>query len=127
MPVGILFILAQLAICGWVIARTVKRVLSGSGSKTMWLAFAALVVLGLALGVWMACRVEYPLGTRFRLSGFPMPVAFFHLEAGQWVDFITPPAIMYPGIAANVLTGVALLELPLLWFLWRKDRRQLPA
>jgi len=127
MPVGFLFILAQLTLCGWTIARIVKRVRGEGGGKALWLVFGALALVGLGLGAWMALGVEYRLGTRFRFAGFPIPVVFFHLEDGQWVDFITPPVIMYPGMVANVLTGVAVLQLPLLWFLRRKARQQLPA
>ncbi len=49
-----------------------------------------------------------------RFVSFPMPVAFFHLEDGQWVDFPTPEYVMYPGLAANVAVITACLVLPVL-------------
>ncbi len=72
----------------------------------------------------MAFKCEYRLGSKFRLVGFPTPVVFFHWEGGNWVDFITPPVVMYPGVAANILSGIALVQLPLLGFLRRKARHQ---
>jgi len=47
-----------------------------------------------------------------RVIGFPVPVCFFHLEDGDWVDFIPPPAMQYLGWIANFLTGVVVPLLP---------------
>jgi len=49
-----------------------------------------------------------------RYVSFPVPLAFFHLEDGHWVGFITPPHVMYPGLVANVASFAALALLPLL-------------
>jgi hypothetical protein len=47
-------------------------------------------------------------------GSFPMALVFFQLEDGRWVDFITPPHVMYPGLIANVIAIVAVALLPLL-------------
>jgi hypothetical protein len=57
-----------------------------------------------------------------RYASFPMPLVFFQLEDGRWVDFITPPYVMYPGLVANVvaIVAVALLSLLIASFISRR-------
>jgi hypothetical protein len=63
-------------------------------------------------GVWLALTVDYRVSPKMRFLSFPMPLAFFHLEDGRWIDFVTPPHVMYPGLVANVISVVALSLLP---------------
>jgi hypothetical protein len=116
MPPGILFVLLQLGVCTWLLWRVVKRLRRVRAGPMLWAGFAVLAWLGIALGWWMAFAVENQVSGRYRLGGFPMPVVIFHLEQGNWEDFVTPPIFMIPALVANVLAGVALLELPLLIF-----------
>jgi hypothetical protein len=38
----------------------------------------------------------------YRIVGLPMPMVFFHLEDGQWVDFIVP--FPWVNLTCNIIT-----------------------
>jgi hypothetical protein len=106
------FILAVglLALSAWGVVATVRRFRQTGAGSAWWLAFSILGILG----AWFAFRFEYQVSPEFRFIGFPVPVAFFHLENGNWVDFIIPPYASYPALLADTVGfGVAFL-MPLL-------------
>ena len=82
--------------------------------RPWWFTFAILAAAGLAAGLWLAFSFEYQVSPRMRYVSFQIPLAFFHLEDGRWVDFVTPPYVLYPGLVAYVGAVIALALLPLL-------------
>jgi hypothetical protein len=121
-----LIVTALLALSSWGVFATFRRLRRTQASRAWWLAFASLVVVGLVAGCWLAFSFQYQVTPRMRYVSFPIPLAFFHLEDGQWIDFVTPPYVMYPGLVANVIAVVAVALLPLLLasFASRKRRRK---
>jgi hypothetical protein len=111
---GFLIVIALFGLSSWGVFATFWRLRRTHASRVWWAAFALLAVIGLATGCWLAFSFEYQVSPRMRFVSFPMPLAFFHLEDGRWVDFVTPPYVMYPGLVANVITVVAVALLPLL-------------
>jgi hypothetical protein len=110
------FILAVvlLALSAWGGSATVRGLRQTNAGGAWWLAFTVLGALGAGVGAWFAFRFEYQVSHDFRFAGFPVPVAFFHLEGGDWVDFIIPPCFAYPGLLADISTFAAVLLSPLL-------------
>jgi hypothetical protein len=84
--------------------------------------FSALVACGVAVGVWCAFYCEYHLGAQFRISSFPIPVVFFRLEDGQWVDFPVPAVQTWMTVVTNIITITALATLPV-WLVSRRHQR----
>jgi hypothetical protein len=87
------------------------------------------MVCGMALGVWCALYCEYPVGTKYRVGSFPIPVVIFHMEEGNWVDFPLDTFFAWGVIAANVTTVTALATLPF-WvasITTKHDEHELPA
>jgi hypothetical protein len=78
-----------------------------------WLSFFFLALLGLTTACWLTFYFEYQPSPQFRFNSFPFPIAFHHLENGDWVSFVTPPPIMYPGILANLTSVIAASLLPI--------------
>lgn len=111
---GLLIVIALLALSSWGVLATFRRLRHTHASRVWWFAFVALTVFGGVVGSWLALRFEYQVSPQMRYVSFPMPIAFFHLEDGNWVDFITPPHVMYPGLVANILAVIAASLLPLL-------------
>jgi hypothetical protein len=111
---GFLIVIALLALSSWGVFATFQRLHRTHASGAWWFAFGVLAVIGLAAGCWLAFGFEYHVSPRMRYVSFPMPLAFFHLEDGRWVDFVTPPHVMYLGMVANVVAIVAVALLPLL-------------
>jgi hypothetical protein len=109
-----LVIVALLALSFWGVSGTFLRLRRLHAGSVWWLAFASLALLGCIAGWWLAFHFEYQVSPRMRFVSFPMPLAFFHLEEGRWIDFPTPPEIMYPGLVANVAAVIAGSLLPLL-------------
>jgi hypothetical protein len=101
-----------LALSVWGVVVTVRRFRQASAGRAWWLAFSVFGVLGLTVGAWFAFRFEYQVSPKFRFIGFPVPVAFLHLEDGQWIDFIIPAGRLAM-FADTVGFGVAFL-MPLL-------------
>lgn len=114
-----LVICAELTLSCWVVVSTVRRLCRIRAGWRWWCAFAVLAGSGLAAGSWLALNVEYHVSPTTRFCSFPMPLAFLRLENGQWVDYVTPPEVMYSGLFANVvgIMAAALLSLFLFSFL----------
>ena len=111
---AMLIVIPLLALGSWGVLGTFRRLRRSHASRAWWFAFVWLSVVGLAAGGWLSFSFEYQVSPEIRYFSFPMPVAFFHLEDGQWVDYITPPYVMFPGLVANVVAIVAVALLPLL-------------
>jgi hypothetical protein len=79
-----------LALSSWSLIALFRRLRRQRATSGRWLAFGILAVCGVAVGIWRAFHVEYLIGSRYRIGSFPIPIVFFHLEDGQWVDFPVP-------------------------------------
>jgi hypothetical protein len=77
-----------------------KRIRACTGRIPLTLLVLAAVAGGV-LGFLVNQR-EFPLGASLKVIGFPIPGVFFHLENGQWVDFVVP----FPWV--NMLSSIVL-------------------
>jgi hypothetical protein len=123
-PIGMLFVLALLAGSSWALVSLVRRLRCEQAGPRRWVAFVILAVIGLSVGAWCAFRCEYPLGAHYRIGSFPLPVVFFHLEDGQWVDFPVPKFQALSAAFTNILTVTALATVPLWLLSWRQHRHE---
>ncbi|HUE15949.1 MAG TPA: hypothetical protein VMR25_17390 [Planctomycetaceae bacterium] len=112
--IRLLAIFILVAFSCWSVVATFRRLCRIRSGWAWWSGFAVLTGCGLAAGKWLAFDFEYQVSPRTRFASFPIPLALFHLENGQWVDYISSPPIMYSGLLANVLAPVGLALLPLL-------------
>ena len=111
---GLLIVVALLGLSSWCVVATFRHLCRVRLPRSYWLAFAGLSTGGIAIGYWLAFEFQYQVSPTLRIVSFPLPLAAFHLEHGQWVDFVSPPHVMYPGLFANALSLLALALLPLL-------------
>ena len=118
----IIIVVFILSFC--VVSATIWRLRRTGAGRSWWFAFIALAIVGVTVGSWLALRFEYQISPTLRCASFPVPLAFFHLENGNWIDFVTPPQVMYSGLVANILAVVAVFLLPLLLTLVISHRRQ---
>ena len=109
---GLILIFPVLAFDIWLLATTGKKQFHIWLQTRAWPRLAGVVLLGVVLGCWLSFFVEYKWGATMRVIGFPVPVCFFHLEDGNWVDFIPPPAMQFLGVAVNFLSGLPAPLLP---------------
>jgi hypothetical protein len=123
-PIGMLFVLAFLAGSSWALISLVRRLRREQVGPRRWGAFIILVVIGLSVGAWCAFRCEYPLGAHYRIGSFPLPIVFFHLEDGQWVDFPVPKFQALSAAYTNILTITTLATVPLWLLSWRQHRHE---
>jgi len=121
---GILLVIGLFALSSWALVALFHRLQRQRVSSYWWLAFVVLGACGTALGIWCAFYCEYHLGARYRVGSFPIPVVFFHLEDGDWVDFPVPKFQAWSALFTNVITIIALATLPLWLVSWRQDRPQ---
>lgn len=112
MHMGFLIVLALLILSTWLIYATLRRLRRYHAGLSWWIISLSLFLVGFALGIWFAFFFEYQPFPKLRVFSFPLPLAFFVWEEDRWTDFVTPPAVMYPGLAANVVTTVALALFP---------------
>jgi len=111
---GFIIVMIVLALSAWAMLATVYHLRQTKAGRAWWIAFALLLAVGCGAGAWFALSFQYQISPETRYASFPVPLAFFRLEEGRWVDFITPPHVMYPGLVANVASFAALALLPLL-------------
>jgi hypothetical protein len=79
-----------------------------------WVVFSVLLSVGWVAGVWLAFDFEYQISPRMRFASFPVPLAVFTLEDGQWADYVPPPPVIYAGLVAIVTANAAIAVVPLL-------------
>ncbi len=111
---GFVAAIVLLIVSGVCIVSTFRRLRRTQASWIWWAAFGVLTITGLTGGSWIALNANYQVSPTMRFCSFPIPLAFLHLEDGDWVDFVTPLPVMYLGLAANVLSFGAVAVLPLL-------------
>src|SRR5262245_48621952 len=105
---GILIVIVSLALSSWALVALFRRLRHQRATVGHWLAFGVLVAGGVAVGVWCAFYVEYHIGPRYRIGSFPIPVVFFHLEQGDWVDFPVPEFQAWAAMFTNIITITAI-------------------
>jgi len=121
---GILPVIVFLTLSGWAPIALVRRLQRQHVSTGWWVAFGVLFVCGAALGIWCAFDCEYHVGASYRVGSFPIPVVFFHLEDGAWVDYPVPKFQVLAAVFTNVITMIALATLPLWLASWRQQRHE---
>lgn len=110
---GFFIVILFLALSGWELVALLQRLRRQRATPGLWIAFGVLVACGLVVGVWCTFHVEYQLGSRFRVGGFPIPDIIYHLEGGQWMDFPVPEFQAWAAAFTNVITMTALATIPL--------------
>jgi hypothetical protein len=121
---GLFLVIVLLALSGWVVSLTFRRLRHNRAGRGWWLAFCLLAAGGAVVGCRLAFRADYQVSSTTRLVSFPVPLAFFRKEGDQWTDFITPPFVLYPGLVANAMSMVATALLPLLLASRSLERKQ---
>ena len=116
---NVLLAIILLGLSSWALIALFRRLRRQHVGKGWWVATALSIACGLALGVWCTFCCEYHVWPTFRFFSFPVPVAFFHLEDGQWVDFVPEAPLGWFMMLTNVLSITALTTLPL-WLASRK-------
>jgi hypothetical protein len=110
--VGLLLILPIAAFDLWLFWNFGRWKLSEWRSQKNWRCLGGVAVAALVLAVWLAFFVEYSGGAELRVRGFPIPVAFFHLDGKAWTR-MTPPGLLHDlGVAANFLSGLVAPLIP---------------
>jgi hypothetical protein len=104
---GLFLIVPVVAFDVWLACTTGRRQLALWLAQKNWRHLSAAAAAGLLLAVWFAFFIKYNMGVAFRLQGFPIPVAFFHLDDKTWTHTTPPPPLPFLGAAANFLTGLA--------------------
>jgi hypothetical protein len=109
---GLFLIVPVVAFDVWLAGTTGRRQVARWLAQKNWRHLAAASAAGLLLAVWFAFFIKYNMGVAFRLRGFPIPVAFFHLDDKTWTYTTPPSPLPFLGAAANFLTGLAAPFIP---------------
>jgi hypothetical protein len=124
---AIIIAIALLAGGVWQTYATFRRLRRSHATVSWWLAFGALIITGIALGVWFAFFFEYQPTATLRVLGFPLPLVIFAWEEDHWTDFVPRSEIMtYSVCAANVLATIAMVLLPAFLFSSVAHRKNAP-
>jgi hypothetical protein len=111
---GIIIDVALVALSSWGVRSTFRSLRQSHAGRPWWSAFVALTIVGVLAGSWLALRFEYQVSPKIHFFSFPIPIVFFHLEQGQWIDFVPTAPVMYLGVITNILAVVSGFLLPLL-------------
>lgn len=130
--VGILLIIALLilflGLTSWSVIALGRRLRRHHAGHSWWIAFGVLVAGGLTLGGWCAFCCEYQANAQMRIGSFPFPVAFYHLESGNWIDFVVPGPVACLAVLTDMstITSLGLLPLWVASWLWHKKTELQP-
>jgi hypothetical protein len=120
---GYLFILAVVALLGWVNVATVRLIRREQARAGWWVALVVAGLVGAGMGVWGGFFFEYQPSPRLRVFGAPVPAAFLHWEGPpgeeDWVDFVTPAPALFAGSNVLLLALLAACPIGLVFWLWR--------
>ena len=119
-----LFVVALLAGSAWALVSLVRRLRRERAGIRWWIALVIMVSVGVPAGIWCAFHCEYHWGEHYRVGSFLLPVVFFHLEDGQWVDFPVPKLQALSAAFTNIITITALATVPLWLVSWRQHRHE---
>jgi hypothetical protein len=109
--VGLIIIIPILAFDIWLSCTTGRRQVGRWLELRQWRRIVAALATGLALAVWLTFFVQYGNGPEMR-KGFPIPLLFFHPEDKTWARTALPASLLYAGVAADFLTGLAAPFIP---------------
>lgn len=109
---GLFLIVPIVAFDLWLSCTTGRRQVARWRAQKNWRHPAAAAAAGLLLAFGLTFFVKYSMGGPFRLEGFPIPVAFFHLDGKIWTRTTPPPPLPVLGAVANFLTGLAAPFIP---------------
>lgn len=119
---GILFIIPFLVLSVWALTELLLRLRRERARIWLWLAFSVLLTCGIAVGIWCGFYCEYHVGKQYRIGSFPIPVVFFHLEDGHWVDFPVPAFQAWLSAITDVICITALAAVPVWLVSWRQHK-----
>jgi hypothetical protein len=97
----------------------IRMLRAGRAGPRWWAALAALLAAGTAAGVWCGVCCEYQVSDRLRVFSFPVPAAFFHLEDGLWMDYVTAAPALVACCNVGVVPFASVLPLTAA-YLWRR-------
>jgi hypothetical protein len=104
------------AIVWWTIANTNRM-----PNPFAWKAAAAVILtVGVFPGFWYGFGLRYAIADTLEFQGFPIPLAFFVLEQGQWVDYIGFPPLGL--INVFIIDSIFLVPLSVAMFLILRRR-----
>jgi hypothetical protein len=118
---ALIFILLLFALSLWSLIALFRRLRRVHAGMRLWSSFAVLILVGAAVGFWCSFYCEYHTRENYRIASFPIPIVFFHLEEGNWVDFPVPDYQVWPTAITNILIIPALATSPL--WIFSKQRR----
>jgi hypothetical protein len=99
------------AIALWLIFRNVTRLWQTEAGWLWWIVLVTIAVGGGCIGRQLSeCDVQMSPG--FVWGGLPLPIGFFHLEDGQWVDFVPPYPVQLCNKLADTVIPIIILLLP---------------
>ncbi len=118
-----MLIIALIALMGgFVFWTTCRRLVKLRVNWRWWLTGAVLSSVGLILGIQYGLS-EYQASPTFGFVGIPIPLVIFHLEDGQWIDFVHAAPVTLLGMSANVLSWIVVTISPLTFAVLLKGHR----
>ena len=109
---GLLFIAPILAFDVWLTCTTGRRQWRKWREARNWQAMAGAIVAGVFLAIFCTFLLEYKNGAKLRLSGFPVPFAFYSLENDHWVASTSGAPLAFFARLTDFVTGLAAPMIP---------------
>jgi hypothetical protein len=94
----------------WLTMRNILRLCRSRAGWHWWIAFAATLICGGYIG-WQLSGCDVQVSPTFVWGGLPLPLGFFHLEDGQWVDYVPERPVQLCNKLADVVIPIILLLL----------------
>src|ERR1700761_3616643 len=118
---ALILIVLLFCVSVWSLIALFRRLRRIHASGRLWLAFVVLILLGVAVGYRCSFHGQYQLRDDFRVASFPIPIVFFRLEEGNWMDYPVPDYQVWPTAVTNIFIVTAVATVPL--WLWSRTKK----
>ena len=89
---------------------TLRRVLFRQ-RRVQLVIFIATLIVGAAVGWWLGFTFTYHANKELQILGCPLPLVAFHLEGGNWIDYVMPIPLL--NAVLNLIILILLSVAPL--------------
>jgi hypothetical protein len=121
------FALTLLALTSLAAFAAVRGLWRNRAGRRWWVGLALSAALGAAAGIWCGFFCEYYALEELRVFSFPVPAYFFHLEDGDWVDYVVPAPLVVAGCNSLSLALLAVVPVWAAYWLLHRARGRSPC
>ena len=109
----LLFVLPVFAIASWIIYSSVRALVRGEVAAVWRQRAIFCVLIGVALGIWLAFFAEFQPAENARFLRAPVPTLVFQKQKDVWSEVSPPAPVRVLAMITDFISGIAAGLLPI--------------